>query len=77
MDSSSITAFVQSPENFWIILGLGIFLIIDGLGLWYLLVKNYLNTSNKKTKFSHWLLILSAVLTAMTGVFIITVNLYI
>ena len=76
MEPSAITAFVRSPENFWIILGLGIFLIIDGVGLWYLLAKNYLNTGNKKTKFSHQLLLLSAVLTAAMGMFIIAVNLY-
>ena len=74
MDASTLTAFVRSPENFWIILGLGIFLIIDGVGLWYLLSKNHLNTRNKKTKFSHRLLVLSAALTAMMGVFIIAVN---
>lgn len=79
MESSEITAFIQNANNFWIVLGLGIFLIIDGLGLRYLIKKNYLNTAktaHKKTNYAQKLLLTSATLTAIMGVIIIATAFY-
>jgi len=79
MESSEITAFIQNPENFWIVVGLGIFLIIDGIGLRYLISKNYLNTAKtpqKKTNFAHKMLLTSAMLTAIMGAIIIATAFY-
>ncbi len=67
MQASDITMFIQSPENFWVILGLGLFLIMDGVVLGYLINNNYLKTRKKKTSFSHKLLLTSAMLTAVMG----------
>ena len=79
MEASEITAFIQNADNFWIVIALGIFLIIDGIGLRYLINKNFLNTAKntkKKTNFAHKLLLTSAVLTAIMGIIIIASAFY-
>lgn len=79
MEASEITAFIQNADNFWFVFALGIFLIIDGIGLRYLINKNYLNTyktAAKKTNFAHKLLLSSAILTTLLGVIIIATAFY-
>ena len=80
METSEITLFILNPNNFWIVLGVGIFLIIDGVALRYLIAKNYLKTaksSQKKTDVAHKLLSLSSVLTAIMGFIITATTVYI
>lgn len=79
MESSEITRFILDTENFWIVFGVGVFLIVDGIALRYLIAKNYLKTAKggyKKTSFAHSLLSLSAILTALMGIVIISTAIY-
>ena len=79
MESSEITRFILDTKNFWIVFGVGIFLIVDGIALRYLIAKNYLKTAkggHKKTNFAHNLLSLSAILTATMGIVIISTAVY-